>query len=101
MDPVNVAAISYLVGVLLSIILPWLLANPRETFDWRYSVGRLIAAFLAGLAFVITPGFMDQARQVAVQYSGYLWMLAVFFLLMGIGISEAGRWGQKVSKQGP
>lgn len=97
MDFVNLGFVAYFVGIVLSVMYPYLTTylETGESFEWRYVWSRLIAAIIAGGIAVVSPGFVEWLQTTA---SGYeypaLYFLAVMFTTFGVG--QFGRTTQRL-----
>lgn len=97
MDVVNLGIVAYFVGILLSVGYPYLTAylETGESFDWKYTVSRLVAAIIGGGVAIIAPGFIDWLVETAGNYDyPALYFLAVMFTTFGVG--AFGRETQKL-----
>lgn len=96
MDVVNLGIIAYFVGILLSVLYPYLTAylETGESFDWKFAVSRVIAVVIAGGLAIVAPGFVDWLVQTSMAYDyPALYFLAVMFTTFGVG--AFGRQTQK------
>lgn len=96
MPSIYVSLIAYILGVVLSATVPYVLAWLEDPvpFDWRYLIGRIVgpiaALFAAG---IFTPEFFET---LAAKIAG-LGSVELFFVSLGAGWgwSQVGRIGQK------
>lgn len=95
MSAIWLAFIAYILGVLLSVTVPYVLEwlGSQKPFDWRYLIGRVLGAIGFLVPVFASPDFWDKLANLA----GGLSSLALFFyaLALGYGASQIGRIVQK------
>lgn len=86
-DPVVWAVIAYVLGVLLRVFWPYLLAYLQEgaTFDARYVIGQAVTALIGLIPILAAQDFLEQLSALG-------WLAAFG---MGFGFAAIGREAQK------
>jgi hypothetical protein len=88
MDTVTIGIVAYLLGMVASILYPYLTVylETGEKFNFKYAISRVIGAVILGLTAVVTPGFIEWLEQSASAYDYTLvYALAIFLTTFGAG----------------
>ena len=86
-DPVVWAVIAYVLGAMLRVFWPYLLAYLQEgvAFDWRYVIGQAVTALIGLIPILAAQEFLEQLSALG-------WLAAFG---MGFGFAAIGREAQK------
>lgn len=93
---VTLIAIAYVVGVILRIVYPYVLAwanDPDISWNWRMIAGQVVAGVTGLIPTLISAAKLAEYEQ----YLASGWIGLLLGLLAGFGAASIGREAQKTS----
>lgn len=97
MDIVTLGIFAYLLGMVASVLYPYLSAylENGQKFDFKYAISRIIGTLILGLAAVVAPGFTEWLSTTAQSYD-YTGLYLIFVFLTTFGVGSLARETQKL-----